>query len=387
MDTGYQLLAAKYIRRQAKQLAEQLDGVRAAEDIEFVHRARVATRRLRAALRVFECCFPKKRLRRWLKAIRRTTAKLGDARDRDVQMEFLCGALSTLNAKECFPGISRILVQLEYDRERLQRKVVKAVDRLDARGVLRDMQCTTKRALRDAGAGPENYRTAEAFVRTERTILQQLEEMLRHQDSLANPDEQERHHAMRIATKRLRYTLEITRPIYAGQLDEAVEVVKKVQTLLGDVHDCDVWAEHLDAFAAEERERIHQLFGHAGRFARLLPGINYLRQDRSQHRQEVFGQLVAYWTELDRRRFWERLTAVVLARGQAPAVAPLATPVHGPKASAPIDGTVAPPAASPQASPLPPSPEVRPILGGLDGLTADMDGAPQRGKTLLTTRS
>ena len=60
MDSGYRLLAAKYIRRQAKQLAEQFDGVRAAEDIEFVHRARVATRRLRAALRMFDDCFARK---------------------------------------------------------------------------------------------------------------------------------------------------------------------------------------------------------------------------------------------------------------------------------------------------------------------------------------
>ena len=38
MDAGYRALAAKYIRRQAKQLVEQLDGLRTAEDIEFVHR-------------------------------------------------------------------------------------------------------------------------------------------------------------------------------------------------------------------------------------------------------------------------------------------------------------------------------------------------------------
>ena len=58
MDSGYRLLAARYIRRQAKQLAEQFDGIRAAEDIEFVHRARVATRRLRAALRMFPAVSP-----------------------------------------------------------------------------------------------------------------------------------------------------------------------------------------------------------------------------------------------------------------------------------------------------------------------------------------
>jgi len=315
MDSGYRLLAAKYIRRQAKQLASQLEGVRAAEDIEFVHRARVATRRLRAALRMFDDCFTRKQVRRWRKAVRRTAAKLGNARDRDVQIELLCGTLSTLNTRECFPGISRILVQLERERERLQRKVVRAVDRIEADGVLREMQRVTRKALRGAESWAENVQNPAAYVCTERQILRQLDELLRHQGSLANPDDREGHHAMRIAAKRLRYTLEIARPVHPGRLEEFVEAIKRVQSLLGDVHDCDVWGNHLDAFASKERRRITSLFGHAGRLAHLQAGIDYLREDRRRHRREVFGQLVEYWAELGKGRLWESLTRVVLARG------------------------------------------------------------------------
>ena len=330
VDSGYRLLAARYIRRQAKQLAEQLDGVRAAADIEFVHRARVATRRLRAALRMFDnCCVPKQ-IKRWRKAIRRTTTKLGNARDRDVQIDLLCGALSVLNAKECFPGIARILVQLERDRERLQRKVVKAVDRLQAKGVLREMRRATKRVLRGIVSQPEDVQTPAAYYQTERHILRQLEELLRHQESLADPGDRQGHHAMRIAAKRLRYTLEIARPVYPGRLDEAVEAIKRVQSLLGDVHDCDVWAEHLDAFASQQHDRIVALFGDAGRLVRLQAGIEYLREDRRCYRQEVFRQLVEYWAELSRRQFWEGLKRVVQAHG-----APSSAATPRPEAASP----------------------------------------------------
>ena len=318
-DSGYRLLAARYVRRQAKQLAEQLDGLRAAEDIEFVHRARVATRRLRAALRMFDTCFAAKQLKRWQKAVRRTTTKLGNARDRDVQIEFLCGILSVLNAKECFPGIARLLVQLERDRERLQRKVVKAVDRLEAKGVLREMRRATKRILRRAESQPEDVQTPATLARTQRHIRRQLEELLRHQESLADPADRRGHHAMRIAAKRLRYTLEIARPLYPGRLDESVEAIKRLQSLLGDVHDCDVWADHLDAFAADECDRIIGLFGHAGRFVRLQGGIDYLQADRRRHRHEVFEQLVAYWAELNRCQSWDRLKEAVQARAELPA--------------------------------------------------------------------
>jgi CHAD domain-containing protein len=338
VDSSYRLLAARYIRRQAKQLAEQLDGLRAAEDIEFVHRARVATRRLRAALRMFDDCFAAKRVKRWQKIVRQTTAKLGNARDRDVQIEFLCGILSLLNAKECFPGIARLLVQLERERERLQRKVVKAVDRLEAKGVLQEMRQATKRILRRAEARPEDVQTAATLARPKRHVQRQLEELLRHQESLADPTDRQGHHAMRIAAKRLRYALEIARPLYAGRLDESVEAIKRVQSLLGTVHDCDVWAAHLDVFAATECDRIIGLFGHAGRFARLQGGIDYLRADRRRHRHEIFEQLVAYWAALNQSHLWDRLLEAV----QAPQE-PSATPE-------PSTGSVAPAIALPAVS-------------------------------------
>jgi CHAD domain-containing protein len=310
MDPGYRLFAAQYIRRQAKQLAKQLDGVRAAEDIEFVHRARVTTRRLRAALRMFDGCFAPKRIKRWRKAIRRTTTALSDARDRDVQIELLCGALSELSAKECFPGIARILVGLEHDRERLQRRVVKAVGRLRAKGVLREMRRLGKNIIRKSDSTPQTVQTPLALAQIGQHILRQLERLLQQQHSLANPDDRAGHHAMRIAAKRLRYTLEISRAMCPGRLDEAVEAIKRVQTLLGDVHDCDVWLDHLDAFAAAERKRITAMFGHPGRFLHLQAGIEYLQKDRSGHRQQAFQELVEYWAELDRRGFWDELTAL-----------------------------------------------------------------------------
>jgi CHAD domain-containing protein len=323
MNSGYRILAAQYIRRQAKQLAEQLEGVRAAEDIEFVHRARVATRRLRAALRMFDDCFAPKRLNRWRKAIRQTTSALGDARDRDVQIEWLCGNLSALTAKECFPGVARVLVQLERDRERLQRKVVKAVERLEAKGVLKEMRRVANRILvaqppsavpvdlLSLGAAAPQPPSSEAIERIKQHVLRQLHEFLEQQDSLANAEDHERHHAMRIAAKRLRYTLEISRAVHPGRLDAAVEAIKKVQTLLGDVHDCDVWLDHLDAFAEAERKRIVAMFGHAGRFQRLLPGIEYLQNDLRELRRLTFQHLVAYWAELAERRIWDELQAVV----------------------------------------------------------------------------
>jgi len=311
VDTSYHLLAARYLRKQVKQLARQLDGARRAEDVEFIHRARVASRRLRAGMRMFAECFDADPLKKWRKQIRQVTKGLGDARDKDVQIEFLTGVLDRLEEKACYPGIARLMVKLQRQRERLQPKVVAAVDRLQAGGALRRMPEAMKRILVEAKNQDVDQRSEYSLAKTGGHIRDRLEAMLPHEESLADPAARERHHAMRIAAKRFRYTLEISMPVHGKSLDESIAAAKDVQTLLGKIHDCDVWMDNLDAFAAKEERRIRKLYGHAGPFVSLNVGIEYLREDRHRYRDRTFGQLVAYWEELKRRRQWEKLKALI----------------------------------------------------------------------------
>ncbi|MEN6458840.1 MAG: CHAD domain-containing protein [Thermoguttaceae bacterium] len=318
MEQGSRRLAALYIRREAKHLAEQLDGVRAAEDIEFVHRARVATRRLRAALQMFRSCFRPKQAKRWCRVIRRVTAALGDARDRDVQIQFLCGALSNLTASQCFPGVAHVLVGLEHDRERLQQRVVKAIDRLEASRVLRAMRRYAKRCIGPSGPSSETVWPRETLAHVSRQILHRMDQLFDRENALAYPDDRQQHHAMRIAAKRLRYTLEVSSPAFPSQLNDAINAMKRIQSLLGEIHDCDVWNDHLDQFTSAQRERIGRMFGHLGSFQHLLPGIEHLRQDRLDRRRQAFGELVQRWQELGHCGLWDRLTATVRPPYQSP---------------------------------------------------------------------
>lgn len=45
-------------------------------------------------------------------------------------------------------------------------------------------------------------------------------------------------HQFRLAAKRFRYTLEIFRPVYGEGLKRRIELVRRIQTLLGDLQDC-----------------------------------------------------------------------------------------------------------------------------------------------------
>ena len=75
----------------AAEVFEHSDDVLDMAEIERVHDMRVATRRLRAALEVFEPCFPAKRHRKALKRVKALADALGERRDRDVSIAFLEG--------------------------------------------------------------------------------------------------------------------------------------------------------------------------------------------------------------------------------------------------------------------------------------------------------
>jgi len=314
VDQSYQLLGARYVRKQLRALDRRIEGARKAEDIECVHQARVASRRLRSAIRMFGDGFPAKKLKKWRKEIRRVTDGLGSARDKDVQIEFVAAFLSDVTEPEKRPGIERLLLRLRQQREALQPKVVKALKRLQGSGVLKDMRATTKAMLSELSGRDVTIQSPFVFLRAERLIIRRLEKLLAYQDCLSDPADKQRHHEMRIVTKRLRYTIEICRPVYDGELDEAVTAAKHLQELLGDIHDCDVWIDALPEFMEQERERTLEYCGSAEPLEQLAPGIEHLRQQRRKHRDETFLELGRYWQQLSDRGLWDGLAATVLSR-------------------------------------------------------------------------
>ena len=77
----------------------QIDGVIESSDIEYLHRMRVASRRIRAALPLFQSCFPKNEYAKWRREIKKVTRLLSSARDLDVQLASIEQYLSSLNLR------------------------------------------------------------------------------------------------------------------------------------------------------------------------------------------------------------------------------------------------------------------------------------------------
>ena len=308
-DPGYQLLACRFLRKQLDVLRNELGGVRANEDSEPVHQARVASRRIRAALRMFAGCFDAKTVQRWQRQVKRLTRELGAARDKDVQIEFVEGVLARLDEEDRRhrPGINRLLLRLRQSRAALQPEVIEVLDSLDKKHIFAQMcgyleeVLFTLRSHEVQACTPCVYEMAAMHIRARREDLKLCER------ALEDPQDASGHHQLRIAAKRLRYTLEICNSAYDGQLAEVIKAVKQVQSLLGDIHDCDVWAQEIETFIEQERLKTIEYHGHGRPFNRLRPGLLFLRDERLTHRRQTFTRLLEYWQELHAQQPWETL--------------------------------------------------------------------------------
>jgi CHAD domain-containing protein len=313
-DSSFQALAAQFLRKQIKQLAAQDEGIREGIDLEFVHRARVATRRLRAGLKFFDECFDARSGKRWRREIRRLTRELGDARDKDVQIEYVRGALAEIHQPQYVPGIARLLVTFEHQRESAQVRVLKALDRFRASRTAEEIAAAIKPMTVRESAGPSEC----VLKRAEEQIVAGVDDLLSYETSLADAADQQQHHAMRIAAKRLRYAMEICRGAYADRLDPFLASVKEIQGLLGEIHDRDVWGAQLDALLADQRDLLDSTYGHDKPLERIKPGIEHLRQERARDRDRLFDQLAGYWQKLRKENLWENLVQAVRSRKPPP---------------------------------------------------------------------
>lgn len=343
-DPGYCAYGATRIRERVRQLAGEIEGVRKAEDIEAVHRMRVASRRIRAALPLFSCCIPRKKYLRWTREIRDITRALGAARDKDVQIEFLKGyrkrfplngsgdpeqeylALFHIPSESCVSdgmenrqescivprreyGVDCLLLRYHQERTRLQTPVNRALRRLEKDKTLKRMDTFFRKWESGAGSSGKTFGCRIASKRIGSIIT----ELRKYAESLSDAERKDDHHQMRIIAKQLRYTMELYGDLYEGGLKKEIQNLRNLQDLLGEIHDCDVWIELLPHFLEEEARRVESYFGRRDFLCLIQPGIEDLLTNRSSERDDLFLKLGRVWKNLEDGMFWEGLLRKVHA--------------------------------------------------------------------------
>ena len=246
-------------RRQLAAMLLNEAGARRGDDIEYVHDMRVATRRGRAAARVFGKRFQKPLLRRYMRALGATTRALGPVRDLDVALDKLAkgGAGASKGLSEHDEALAD---EWRAHRVEAYEQLLEWLDSDEYRRFIADFSlfCASPgHGVRvDDDSNSAKIKPSPTQVRHVMPVevLRRFEavrsyETLFEQGAVAPPPV-EALHALRIDCKGLRYGLEFVSRILGEDGATLIEQLKDVQDHLGDLNDAVVARDKLLAMRA-----------------------------------------------------------------------------------------------------------------------------------------
>jgi CHAD domain-containing protein len=199
------------------------------DDVERVHDVRVATRRLRAALAAVAPLLRRgaeQRARARVQALGRT---LGPRRAADVSQAWVSAARAATEDADEQAVLDRLFGLLALRRQR-------TTERLHAyfpvQVLIEDGLVVLEAAVHSSPDGPRLDVGIDAELRG------RVREVTRHLPSMGTPHDDEGHHELRIALKRLRYTCELAQQAWPGRVPDGVlPGLKAMQGALGQLHD------------------------------------------------------------------------------------------------------------------------------------------------------
>jgi len=214
-----------------------LDGTIEGKDIEHLHQMRVASRRLRAALRVFGPCYPKI-LNSAVERAREVTQLLGSVRDLDVRVGHLENLRPLVN-KKADRAIDLLIFHTNLQRDEAHVNMVTGLTAIK-RGTWRRWMV---QALANAKFPDGNcwYPSSRALttISTNRTVVATHSFLARVEPAITGQ------HAFRIAIKKYKYSIELLKFCFKKGIDAVLLQCKTVQDDLGLMHDYDVLQEYL----------------------------------------------------------------------------------------------------------------------------------------------
>lgn len=272
--------------------------------VEHLHKVRVASRRARTILGIFKSSIKKSKFRIVHSRISKITESLGEARDIDVQIEFIKTRLKSEENKNFHPGLKFIIkqrkalrkeIQTEFDQNLLRLKKINVLDHLEDyfRIDSRKIRLTKKR-------------TKEIIYHT--SIISYLKK-LNAQIVLLLPqtiDEMNKTelHLLRKKIKKLRYAFEVLSPYFPKGFDTKLKLLKNTQDILGTIHDMDVWNDYLSELILDQ-DKINGTGKPAGE--NIREGIEYLIAYCRDQRKINFDKYLSEQHQSNEQNFWEEI--------------------------------------------------------------------------------
>ncbi len=286
------LYVKRVIAKHLNKFTQQVMGMRSSTNIEYLHHARVSSRRLRNALWLFKDLFPKKEWKEWRKGISRAMKTAGQARDLDIKIKYLNEWTPRVRKQSLKRGLVRLIRILRKERAAVQPRVLRSINTLEKKKIARNIRRALDKLSDEAGKQDEWKLKNIAFKR----IGKRKRDLLRYKPFVDKPGRVDELHRIRIAAKHIRYCLETFEPVYGRSLKRYTDSAHKIQDLLGAMHDFDVWMQALPRYESL-----------AGGDKEVAEAVAAFRKKCYGARTQKYRSFVSLWKRLENSKAWDKM--------------------------------------------------------------------------------
>lgn len=285
------------------------EGTRRGDDLEALHDMRVWSRRLREALEIFAFCFPPKVYGKLYNRVRQVTKALGRAREADVAVEFFAKIHAGTQDLIWRFALEDLLMRLVEEQQRQRAKMKEKLERkIKAAALPEEITAVFQRLAAQPASRQRGPRTALRLARA--LLAQRLNAVFAVRRGITGEDDVNGLHNLRIAVKKLRYALEVLEFAAGAQVAAHLKFFKKLQTVLGELHDRDVFIT-----VVKQRYETLQSRGYS---ELLRAGYEKIFAELARQRQELYQEYLALFAEAKLAE-WRKLVVPALPPAKKPA--------------------------------------------------------------------
>jgi CHAD domain-containing protein len=253
------------------EFSEAWKEARAKKSERSIHDLRVSTRRMISALELVRVLSRSPEIAKLQGRFKKLLKATGALRDLQVQLE----KVSELPQNE---------LVLDFKRT-LKRRERRAIDGASSR-LKRGMKHSLKDGLKEVRSvfvklreKPDESRIQHSV---ERVLTSRQNEFLRAKRRF-DPSNEDALHAMRLALKRLRYTLEAAQPILGNSARKRARQMHRFQQLFGDARDVELLRTKLEKWASKK-----------GKTIAVVPAVDRLAEIRDGLMKEIVESAAAF---------------------------------------------------------------------------------------------
>lgn len=202
------------------------------DEVRALHRARVASRRLRELVPILQ--LEPESARKLSRRLRKVTRRLGDMRELDV----LLLSIDELHASRSGPGraLGRVGIVVSKERDRVRKRLAARLPASSLRRLMRKLErIVAALQVEEASATADETRRWRWAV--DATVARRASRLATAMDDAGAVYLPDRLHSVRVALKKLRYAVELQQESSSTRDAATLRLLKRAQDLLGRMHD------------------------------------------------------------------------------------------------------------------------------------------------------